>query len=87
MHDGFADHLLAFGAEGFQIAVIATFQHPLAVAHVDGVGRAIDQRVHELELVIEGALNLLPLFDLATHVGVPGQEHEQYQAAADHQLV
>ena len=73
LYDRFADHIFALGGKSLQVAVVAGFQYALAVAYINRVGGFIDQRTHEFELVVEGALGPLALLDLATHVGVPEQ--------------
>ncbi|MNV81766.1 hypothetical protein D3C71_1754510 [compost metagenome] len=76
LHHVFADHVFASGAEGLQIAVVATFQQPLAVTYIDGVWCPVDQRLHEFELVAECTLRLLTLLDLPAHMGIPGQQSQ-----------
>ena len=74
LHDAFANDILALGIERFEVTVIAALQQPLAVANVDRVRCAVDQRAHEFALVAEGSLRGLALFDLVAHVGVPRQQ-------------
>ena len=52
----FTDHFFALDPEHLQVTVVAGLQQSLAITHIDRVGRFIDQRTHELELIIEGAL-------------------------------
>lgn len=72
----FADHLFALDIEHLQVAVVTGLQQPIAVAHVDRMGRLVDQCTHELELIVEGAFGHFSMFDLATHVGIPGQGNQ-----------
>ncbi len=86
LHHALANHFLAFDPEHLQVTVIAGLQQALAVAYVNRVRRLIDQCAHELELVVEGPFGHLPVFDLAAHVGVPGQGNQQQQPRTDDDL-
>ncbi|MND72081.1 hypothetical protein D3C80_636240 [compost metagenome] len=77
LHDAFANDIFTPGAERLQVTVVATLQQPLAITYVDRMGRAIDQRSHELELVVQCTLGGLALLDLASHVVVPRNGNQQ----------
>ncbi|MNN14609.1 hypothetical protein D3C81_1276830 [compost metagenome] len=76
VHDAFSNDVFAFGAERLQVAVVAALQQSLAIAYVNGVRGAIDQRPHELELVAQCSLGGFALLDLAPHVIVPGSGNQ-----------
>ncbi|MNN57714.1 hypothetical protein D3C81_1727130 [compost metagenome] len=77
LDDVFADDFLAAGIECFEIALIATLQPALAVAHVNWMRCAVDQRTHEFELVVQRSFGSLAFFDLVAHVSVPDQQQQQ----------
>ncbi|MNH06861.1 hypothetical protein D3C79_662400 [compost metagenome] len=64
----------------FQITGIAALQAARPVPHVHGVRGAIEQCAHELQLIVQGALGVLALFDLAAQPGVPQQRRQQEQS-------
>ncbi|MNP47194.1 hypothetical protein D3C76_1412370 [compost metagenome] len=76
-NDAFTDDVFASGAEDLQVAVVAALQQPLAVADINRVRRAVDQRAHEFKLIVQCALGGLALIDLAPHVRIPGHGNQQ----------
>ncbi|MNK93794.1 hypothetical protein D3C87_1139700 [compost metagenome] len=76
LDDALADNVFASGAEGLQVTLIAALQQSLAISHIKRMRRAIDQRAHEFELIVQCALGCLALIDLALHVGIPGHGNQ-----------
>ena len=81
-----ADDLFGAGLHGFQIAVVAALQAALAVPHVHGVGRAVEQGAHERQLVVQRPFGALPLANLQAQAGVPQQGQQQQHGGAQYHL-
>ncbi|MNE03937.1 hypothetical protein D3C80_964570 [compost metagenome] len=77
IEQGLANHPLALHAQGLQITQVAGQQAPFPVAHIQGVGRAIDHHPHELELVAQGALGLVPCANQLAQGADPQHRHQQ----------
>lgn len=87
LHDAFADHVFAFRLENLQITVVTALQQPLAVTHINRVRRAVDQRAHELELIVQRSLGRFALVDLAPHPGIPGHGNQQQKTGSGNDLI
>ncbi|MNO75856.1 hypothetical protein D3C76_669190 [compost metagenome] len=82
----FADDIVGAGLHSFQVAVVAALQAALAVTHVHGVGRAVEQGTHERQLVVQCPFGALALADLQAQAGVPEQGQQQQRDHAQHHL-
>ncbi|MCY1397258.1 hypothetical protein D3C76_1149690 [compost metagenome] len=68
-----ADNVFLSTGKGLQVAVIAGLQQARAVANVDRMRGAVDQCIHERQLIVQRTLGLFSLLDLSPHMGIPDQ--------------